>query len=71
MNTSAITTPAATYIHFQISAQVHISITIKSKAAIANIKVKLKVKLSLCFTFNGAPLHGGVVGEWMYSSAHS
>jgi hypothetical protein len=29
----------------------------------------LKVKLSLCF--NWAPRHEGVLGEWMYSSAHS
>jgi hypothetical protein len=32
-----------------------------------NIKVKLK--LSLCF--NWAPRHGGVLGEWRYSSTHS
>jgi hypothetical protein len=30
---------------------------------------KVKVKLSLCF--NWAPRQGGVLGEWMYSSAHS
>jgi hypothetical protein len=28
-----------------------------------------KVKLSLCF--NWAPRHEGVLGEWMYNSAHS
>jgi hypothetical protein len=28
-----------------------------------------KVKLSLCF--NWAPCHGGVLGEWIYSSIHS
>jgi hypothetical protein len=31
--------------------------------------VKVKVKLPLCF--NKAPRHEGVLGEWMYSSAHS
>jgi hypothetical protein len=33
------------------------------------VKVKVKVKLSLFF--NQAPRHGGVLGEWRYSSAHS
>jgi hypothetical protein len=32
-------------------------------------KIKVKVKLSLCF--NWAPRHGGVLGEWRYSSTHS
>jgi hypothetical protein len=31
--------------------------------------VKVKVKLSMCF--NWAPRHGGVLGEWRYSSTHS
>jgi hypothetical protein len=31
--------------------------------------LKVKVKLSLCF--NLAPSHGGVLGEWRYSSTHS
>jgi hypothetical protein len=31
--------------------------------------IKVKVKLSLCF--NWAPRHGGVLGEWRYSSTHS
>jgi hypothetical protein len=30
---------------------------------------KVKVKLSLCF--NLAPRHGGVLGEWRYSSTRS
>jgi len=29
---------------------------------------KVKVKLPLCF--DGAPRHGGVSGEWRYSSTH-
>jgi hypothetical protein len=32
-------------------------------------KLRLKVKLCLCF-FNWAPRHGGVLGEWRYSSTH-
>jgi hypothetical protein len=32
-------------------------------------KVNVNVKLSLCF--NWAPRHGGVLGEWKYSSIHS
>jgi hypothetical protein len=35
----------------------------------SQVKVKVKVKLSLCF--NWAPRHGGVLGEWRYSSIHS
>jgi hypothetical protein len=31
-------------------------------------KCKGKVKLSLCFSFNWAPRHEGVFGEWRYSS---
>jgi hypothetical protein len=34
-----------------------------------NVKVKVNVKLSLCF--NWAPRHGGVLGDWRYSSTHS
>jgi hypothetical protein len=29
------------------------------------------VKLSLCFSFNWAPSHEGVLGEWRYNSTHS
>jgi hypothetical protein len=33
------------------------------------INILVKVKVSLCF--NWAPRHGGVLGEWRYSSTHS
>jgi len=30
-----------------------------------------KAKLSLCFSFNCAPRHEGVLGNWWYRSTHS
>jgi hypothetical protein len=35
-----------------------------------SMKVKVKVKLPLC-SFNSAPRHDVVLGEWRYSSTHS
>jgi hypothetical protein len=36
---------------------------------VCKFRSKVKIKLSLCF--NWAPRHGGVLGEWRYSSTHS